>query len=298
VNERPGITTVEQLVLALAQNPGVATWGYCRISSTKQEQGQSLDTQAADIATRAKCLGLPPPIIVSEVASAGKPCFAIKMAGRAKTGEEPETQMRPLFALLISALTERPGSALICWKLDRVSRVMHEQELVLDLLNREGVKVYSTQASEEEVLVNGGGDPSRTMMRQIMGAVAQYERALIRLRMEAGTRTKAAKGGWVGGTVAHGYRVESGDLVIDPEAADTVRMIFAMRDVEGMSHKAIAKELNRLENGTAWYRIRVSRVLANRQLYAGVYEDPFGAKHARPDLCILTHIGLDAVSPE
>jgi DNA invertase Pin-like site-specific DNA recombinase len=298
VNERPGITTVEQLVIALAQNPGATTWGYCRISSTKQEQGQSLDTQAEAIVVRAKALGLPPPIIVSEVASAGKPCFAVQMSGRSKTDEEPEAQLRPLFALLISALADRPGSALIFWKLDRMSRVMHEQELVLDLLGRQGVKAYSTQSSEEEVLAGGGGDPSRTMMRQIMGAVAQYERALIRLRMEAGTRTKAAKGGWVGGTVALGYRVEGGDLVIDPEAADTVRMVFAMRDVEGMSHKAIAKELNRLENSAAWYRIRVSRVLANRQLYAGTYEDPFGVKHERPDLRILTHLGINAVSPE
>jgi DNA invertase Pin-like site-specific DNA recombinase len=279
------ITTVDALALALARNRGPATWGYCRVSSDKQEAGLSLDTQINDIRTKAASADLPEPIFVSEVASAAKPCFSVKMPG---AREDTKPSMRPLFALLVSALTaDRDGSTLIVWKLDRLSRVLYEQELVIDLLNRSEVTLLSTQPNEDDVLMQGGGDPSRTMMRQIMGAVAQYERALIRLRTEAGIRTKAAQGGWLGGRVPFGYRVDGGDLSVEPIAAEIVRRIFALRDLDLLSHNAIAANLNAATNSREWHRIRVSRVLANRSLYAGVYEDPFGTSHQRPDLRIL-----------
>jgi DNA invertase Pin-like site-specific DNA recombinase len=290
------ITTIDALSLALAKNPGAVTWAYCRVSTDKQEANQSFETQANDIRALAVERGLPEPLVVCEVGSAAKPCFAVRMPGTPK--DDPlQAQPRPLFALLISALSsERKGSRLLVWKLDRMSRVLHEQELILDLMTRQGIAIISTMASEADVLGSGAGDPSRTMMRQIMGAVAQYERALIRLRMEAGLRTKAAKGGWLGGRPAYGYDIVGNDLVVDPVKAEVVRTIFRMRDFEILSHQNIAVALVEQCNQPGWNRMRVRRVLASRGLYAGTYEDHFGVSHPRPDLRILpSSWGADGV---
>jgi DNA invertase Pin-like site-specific DNA recombinase len=261
-------------------------FGYARVSSDKQEDGFSLEAQVRDIIACCAATGLGEPFVVLEVASAGKPVLAVALPGT-KTAE-PVASPRPLLLLLLSRLMDLgAGGHLVVWKLDRLSRVSTEQELMLDMLRRPGVQAHSTVPSEQQVLDNGdANDPGRTFTRQILAAAAQYERALIHYRMQTGLRTKAAKGGWVGGRVPFGYTAEAGELVIDAGDADVVRRIFFWRKQQSRSAQWIADNLN-LVGHSGWYKMRVHRVLANEDLYLGTYTDPYGQAHPRQDLRIL-----------
>lgn len=284
------VSTIDELAKAFAEvhrsGASQVVWGYCRVSTDKQEDGQSFEVQEQAIV---ESVGNALVVMIRETGSAAKPCLAVRMPGQ-PANTPVEAQPRPLFTTLLAHLIggDRSGDTLLVWKLDRMSRILHEQEFILDLLNRSRIEVGSTSQTEQDMLGSDKADPSRLMVRQIMGAVAQYERTLIRLRLESGSRMKASKGGWLGGGIPMGYRhrAADGDLEIDPQVADVVRRVFYMRDVQLLSYGQIVREL-REAGHQGWHAMKVSRIVRNRRLYAGVYVDPYGTEHPRPDLRIL-----------
>jgi len=50
-------------------------------------------------------------------------------------------------------------------------------------------------------------DPTRILIRQVLGALAQYEKTLLKARMAAGRRLKAERGGFTGGIPRFGCSV-------------------------------------------------------------------------------------------
>ena len=57
----------------------------------------------------------------------------------------------------------------------------------------------STSTAEAGYLGDDPDDPSRTLIRQVLGAVSQYERSMIALRLRSGRRRKAQHGGYAFG---------------------------------------------------------------------------------------------------
>jgi site-specific DNA recombinase len=269
-------------------DPSSNVWAYTRVSSEQQDEGQSPEVQAEDIKKYCIENKLAAPVIVHESASAKRPMLPVTLPGLEKS-EDQTVSPRPLLLLLLGHIVEKPGRHLIIWKLDRLARLAYEQEMLLELLRRRGVTVHSVQATEQTLLSGEGEevDPARVFFRQIMGAVAQYERSLIQFRMTAGSRMKASKGGWVGGSIPYGYRVKNNDLIIDPATAEIVRLIFYYRDEFSLSYEKIATELHILHNLSGWHRVRIFRIMQSRAIYQGLYVDPYGGCHPRPELRIL-----------
>ncbi len=286
------IVTEEQLHHSLAAAIKIGVWGYVRVSSDKQEEGQSPEAQQDEIRTYCTAAFPTQPVtVVQETASAALPMFSVALPNMKASGPSSMIEApRPLLATLLAALCERPGSHLVVWKLDRLARVATEQEMFLSLLRRHEVTIHTAYAGERH-LVEGNAsaeqDPVRHLMRQILACFAEYERRMISLRMTMGTRKKASKGGWVGGAPAFGYDVQGGDLVINPAHAAAVVEIFRLREVYSYTYKSIGEALALNRGMAGWYKMRVQRVLANRRLYSGIYDDPYGKPHARPDLKIL-----------
>lgn len=75
----------------------------------------------------------------------------------------------------------------------RIARDLIVQEIFLAECRKRGIKVYTADTGEEIVMANA--DPSRKMMRQIMGAIAEYDKAMISLKLQAGRRKKARETG-------------------------------------------------------------------------------------------------------
>ncbi len=279
----------QKALQAAFQSPAASVvWAYTRVSSERQDEGQSPEVQAADIKQYCIANKLATPTIVHEAASATRPMLPVTLPGVEKNDDQAVAP-RPLLLALLSYLVDKPGRHLIVWKLDRLARLQYEQEMLLELLRRRGVTVHSVQATEQQLLTGESEliDPARVFFRQVMGAVAQYERSLIQFRMAAGMRMKASKGGWVGGSIPFGYKVVSSELAIDPVAAETIRVIFFYRDEFSLSYEKIAAQLRNLHKLSGWHRVRIFRVMQSRDLYKGIYVDPYGSCHPRPDLRIL-----------
>ena len=156
--------------------------------------------------------------------------------------------------------------------LDRLARDLMLQEQLLAEIWRAGGDVYSCSDGEAQYLVRDDpGDPSRKLIRQVLGAVAEYERSMIRLRLASGRARKAAGGGYAYGAPPFGWRADHGVLVpVDAEQAVIARA-RALRlgqrdDGSTVSLASVAEQLNAeglaTRNGKAWRAEQVRRILS------------------------------------
>src|SRR5205823_7582346 len=106
------------------------------------------------------------------------------------------------------------------------------QETLLAEVKRMGKMIFSTAGGEDAFLADDPDDPSRKLIRQVLGAVAEYERSMIRLRMRAGRRRKAEKGGYAYGSPPYGWQSIGGDLIEVPEEQAVISRIRAWRAEE------------------------------------------------------------------
>lgn len=166
---------------------------------------------------------------------------------------------RPALAAAFQDLEDDKAEILAVYRLDRLARKLASQETWIERLERNGKQVASVTEP------NVGDDEMRALVRQILGAVAQYERAVIVRRMQGGRAAKAANGGYAYGSPAFGQKAEGKELVADEteqraiariselhNAGKSLREIIAVLEAEGIEPK----------RGTTWYPATVNRVIA------------------------------------
>ncbi len=102
---------------------------------------------------------------------------------------------------------------MVVHRLDRLARDLVLQEQLLAECWKMDATVSSTAAGEDAYLRDDPSDPSRRLIRQVLGAVSDYERAMVRLRLATGRRHKADAGGYAYGAPPFGYRSDGGHLV-------------------------------------------------------------------------------------
>lgn len=150
---------------------------------------------------------------------------------------------------------------------DRLSRELVITLLVLDEFKRAGVGLeYPSHAVDSS--------PEGEFREQVLGAVAQLERAKIRERTARGRREKARRGLMPTGNPPFGYRRDEsavGGLVIDPKEADIVRRVFEWV-ADGTAIRAVAARLDAQgvtpRQSARWSRATVRKMLWN-EVYAG-----------------------------
>jgi DNA invertase Pin-like site-specific DNA recombinase len=151
---------------------------------------------------------------------------------------------------------------LVVDRMDRLARDLILQETLVQRLRAQGTPVRS--ASEPD-LDTDTDDPTKVLIRQIVGAVSQYEKAVIRGRLMAGKAQKKAKGGFLGGRAPYGFKVEDGTVVTDPTEQEAVALAGRLA-ASGASLRAIAAELEargyRPKVGDRWHPNAVRRVVA------------------------------------
>lgn len=128
-------------------------------------------------------------------------------------------------------------------------------------LKKYGVEVYFV--SDNIWTMDNDGE----LRLSIMAALAQDESRKISERVKAGQKISREKGVLYGSGNILGYDRVGKTYVINPEQAETVRMIFNMY-ASGMGEMKITKELMRLHrkcgNGTvSWECSKVGRILKN-----------------------------------
>ena len=157
------------------------------------------------------------------------------------------------------------AEGLVVYRLDRLAQDLVLQEELLAEIWRIGAEAFSTSNAEQGYLRDDPSDPSRKLIRQVLGAVAEHERAMIRLRLEAGRRRKSQSGGYAGfGSPPFGYCSEGGALVSDPDEQNTLARIGTLHD-DGKSLRQIARALDSEERkprrGDYWQARQVGRIV-------------------------------------
>ena len=85
---------------------------------------------------------------------------------------------RPAFVEMMTALHANGVQLVLVEKLDRLARDLMVQETIIGDLRKHGFDLISV--AEPDLLQD---DPTRKLMRQIMGAIAEYEKTMIVLKL-------------------------------------------------------------------------------------------------------------------
>ena len=101
-----------------------------------------------------------------------------------------ELEDRPALSELFAALEENGVKTVLIEKVDRLARDLMIQETIIGDMLKNGYTLLS--ACEPDLC---SSDPSRVLIRQIFGALAQYDRAMITIKLRgARQRMKAREG--------------------------------------------------------------------------------------------------------
>jgi DNA invertase Pin-like site-specific DNA recombinase len=142
----------------------------------------------------------------------------------------------------LASLKQGLAKGLVVYRLDRLARDLIVQEQLLAECWRNGWAVYSTSESEAQYLTDDPADPSRKLIRQVLGAVAEYERSMISLRLRSGRARKAEAGKFAYGAPPYGWQAVYGELVPVADEQATLARIRALRGA-GKSLRQIANML-------------------------------------------------------
>ncbi|MEE9383188.1 MAG: recombinase family protein [Nannocystaceae bacterium] len=131
------------------------------------------------------------------------------------------------FEELHRMIASREIDVVAAWALDRLGRSMHHLVLFLELLEKKGVGLYLHQQAIDTTT------PAGRMFFHIMGAVAEFDRQMIKARIIAGIeRCKRT------GKTAPGKKW-FGRPPTDPEVVGNIRVLLA----QGVGKRRIAKKL-------------------------------------------------------
>jgi DNA invertase Pin-like site-specific DNA recombinase len=112
----------------------------------------------------------------------------------AVSGADP-LDARPGFAKLLARITDNGVGAVLVEDASRFARDLMAQEVGYQRLKVVGVRLVPVNAPD----TFDGDDPTRTLIRQVLGAVAQFEKAQLVAKLAAARERKRAAGGYAGG---------------------------------------------------------------------------------------------------
>ena len=161
-----------------------------------------------------------------------------------------ELENRPALQELLAAIDSAEVKVVIIEKLDRLARDLMVQETIIGDLRKRGIELVSV--AEPDLCSD---DPSRKLVRQIFGAISEYEKAMIVLKLRGARQRMKARTGRCEGMKAFGEgRTEK----------TVVRRILELR-AGGLAVDKIAAILNaedlKPKYGAKWYGSSVSNVL-------------------------------------
>jgi len=182
---------------------------------------------------------------------------------------------------LIADVRADKYDVVLVWKIDRLSRSLKDLLEIFEELQKHKVSFISV---EESIDFSG---PIGNLIFQIFGAIAQFERSLIKNRTRAGKIQSALMGNYTGNSTPYGYETipnpsgKGKKLEILPKEKEWVAKMFQWYIYEDMGYIQIAKRLNHLgvsrgshntkrEKSKAWTDKHI-RTIISQPLYRGEF---------------------------
>jgi DNA invertase Pin-like site-specific DNA recombinase len=223
--------------------------GYIRVSTEGQVDAYGKDIQRDSILTWAGLNGHTITHFYEEDA----------VSGKVDGGD------RPILKSLIDQAEAKRVEGIVVLDPTRLARRLLVQETLLALLWSSDLRVFTTTTGE---LDQNDDDPTRIMIRQIFGVLAEFEHRTIVNRLQSGRRQKIAQGGYAGGEVRYGVAVEgtgkTAQFVVNQTEAEVIELIDRLH-LAGMSKRGIARTLNerglRTKHNKSWTQVQVSRII-------------------------------------
>ena len=166
---------------------------------------------------------------------------------------------RPGLLAAVAALSEHGAAVLLVAKRDRLARDTLAAAMAERLDERAGARILTADGS-----CNADG-PEGLLLRRMVDAFAEYERALIRARTRAALAVKRGRGEKTGGAVPYGYQLDADGvhLVADDAEQRVVALVRELR-AEGLSLRAIGARLTARgmvpRSGGSWQAQTVARI--------------------------------------
>jgi DNA invertase Pin-like site-specific DNA recombinase len=212
----------------------VKAFAYLRVSGKGQVEGDGFTRQVKAIREYAAAHGIKVVRVFREEGVSGA----------------VENMDRPAWRELMAMLHANGVRTILIEKLDRLARDLMVQEAAIADLHKHGFTLIS--ATEPDLMAN---DPTRILMRQLLGAVAQYDKSQIVLKLRGARMRKRAREGRCEGRKPFGY--------YEGEHAVLARL-KALR-AEGLGFDRIAARMNAegqpTRTGKPWHGVVVNRIL-------------------------------------
>lgn len=209
-------------------------YAYLRVSGKGQLEGDGFTRQLAAIKKHAAAHGIKISRVFREEGVSGT----------------RDLENRPALQELLVALHSNGTKLVLVERLDRLARDLMIQESILADMKRHGFEIVSV--AEPDLCSD---DPSRTLMRQMLGAFAQYERAIIVQKLRGARQRSRAKTGRCEGRKPFGAR---------PGETEIIERMKQLR-AAGTAVDKIAATLNseglKARGGGQWYATSVYRIL-------------------------------------
>ncbi len=226
---------------------------YARVSTARQEQEETIESQIAAIKERIVRDGhqLDENHIYKDEGYSGS------ILDRPRLDELKESAKTKAFDLVY------------VYDYGRISRDLTNLMLLKDSIEKDGIKVISLH---EHIT---GEEMSDRLMIQMMGAFHEYERKKIAQRFHNGKIQKAKRGEIVGYNAPYGYRYdkETGLFEIETSEAEVVKKMFEWVANEGLSTYALIRKLHEecikppKQKSDYWTRSPIARILKNETYY-------------------------------
>ena len=200
-------------------------FAYLRVSSQGQIDGDGFDRQRKVITEYARSAGITITAWFEERGVSGT----------------LENADRPAWSEMLLRLHSNGTKAVIVERLDRLARDLMVQERAIATLRKDGFELLSV--AEPDLMAT---DPGRVFMRQVMGAVAQLDKASLVSKLAGARARKAARGEKAVGSYPFGHYAGENEAV---------EVMKALRS-DGLGFDRIAKAMNEkgipTRRGTKW----------------------------------------------
>jgi DNA invertase Pin-like site-specific DNA recombinase len=220
---------------------------YIRVSGKGQVEGDGHDRQSDSINTFCLAQGLGAPLVLF---------FEAAVSGTV------DAMDRPQFGLMIETVESRAADGpwcIVVERLDRLARDLMVSEFLLAECRKRNIPVYASDQGSLIDMASDGVDPTRVLLRQILGAVAQWEKSALVMKLRKARDRKRALTGRCEGPVPYGATPEEKKVVdyLDKCLAAGMSPKQASRFANGMGYKS--------PTGKPWTRGMVYQLMERRK---------------------------------
>jgi len=173
-----------------------------------------------------------------------------------------ELERRQGLATLLDHIESNGIQIVLVERADRLARDLMVSEVILGQFRDLGVSVIAADSGVD--LTAGDDDPTRTLIRQVLGAVSQFEKSIIVLKLRAARERTKLKTGRCEGRKPYGYYPGEDKII------KRIKELYRKPHGEKrMGCRAIARKLNEegipTRSGVPWSNTQVRSILARKK---------------------------------